>query len=115
MMAFAIISSFFLSCQKNNSVEIVTDSEVAFAISNSPLKNSTGCDMSDADKIILTIQFSDGTPTKYTDSEIKIEQMNGNYYTKKITLKTDNYKLVKFVIIDTGGNTIFAAPTVGSQ
>jgi len=113
-LVLALIGLLFISCQKENNEPIATDIEVAFAIQHSDLKNSEGYNLADATKIILTITNSDNSQTKYTDSEIKIEQMNGFYYTKKIVLKTGDYKLTKFIILDALNNTIFATPLEGS-
>jgi uncharacterized protein (TIGR02145 family) len=105
----------FLSCQKENNEPRATESEVTFAINSSNLKNSSVYNLSNADKIIITIQQSDGSPTKYTLSEIKIQQMNGLFYSQKIVLETGNYQLTEFLILDNTGNTLFAAPKIGSQ
>jgi hypothetical protein len=120
-MAIILMGSLLLTCQKEGDDPIVTNNEVAFIInisnlnSASQLKSTMDYNLSDADKIILTIQNSDGSPTKYASSEVKIQQMNGDYYTQKIVLKTGTYGLTEFVIIDETDNTIFAAPLTGSQ
>jgi hypothetical protein len=120
-MVLVLMSSLLLTCKKENVKSVATDQEVAFAIniSNlinaSMLKSTMGYNLADADKIILTIQFCDGGPTKYTNTEIKIQQMNGVYYTQKIVLKTDNYKLTEFLILNATDSTIFVAPLTGSQ
>jgi len=120
-MSVILMGSLLLTCQKESDTPLATDNEVAFAINISNLKSATQLkssmdyNLADADKIILTIQNSDGSPTKYTDAEVKIEQMNGIYYTKKIVLKTGNYKLTDFAIIDQADSTIFVSPLTGSQ
>jgi len=114
ILVLAIFSVIITSCQKENNEPIATEIEVAFAIQRSDLKNSEGFNLADATKIMLTITNSDDSPTKYTDSEIKIEQINGLYYTKKIVLKTGSYKLTEFLILDGLGATIFATPLAGS-
>lgn len=121
VMAAILFVGLVISCQKEGNEPIASDNEVAFAInisnlkSSSMLKNAIDYNLADADKIVLTIQNSDGSATKYTDSEVKIQQMNGYYYTQKIVLKTGNYKLTSFLILNANDSTIFAAPITGSQ
>ncbi|NOU16999.1 MAG: LamG domain-containing protein [Bacteroidales bacterium] len=122
-MLFSVIltGSLLVTCQKDGNEPITTESEVAFAINisysqnASTMKRAMAYDLLDADRIILTIQNSDGSATKYTSSEVKIQQMNGSYYTQKMVLKTGNYKLTEFLILNSNDSTIFAAPLVGSQ
>ncbi|HEY4789035.1 MAG TPA: fibrobacter succinogenes major paralogous domain-containing protein [Bacteroidales bacterium] len=119
-MAVILTSGLLLSCQKNDRETTVMDNEVAFAInvsnlkSISQLKSIMDYSMADAAKIILTIRNIDGSPTKYTLSELKILQMNGDYFTQKIVLKTGSYKLTEFFILNAGDSTIFATPISGS-
>ncbi len=120
-MAVILTSSLFITCQKESNEPNANESEVAFTVNISHPKSASLMnramvyDLVDADRIILTIQNSDGSPTKYTSSEVKIEQMNGHFYTQKIVLKTGNYKLSEFLILNANDSTIFAAPLVGSQ
>jgi len=120
-MSVLLLGSLLLTCKKQDNEPAATDNEVAFSIDVISLKSDNGTkgaaayNLADADKIILTIQNIDGSDTKYTSSEVKILQMNGNYYTQKLTLKTGTYKLTEFVLIDASGNTIYAAPLAGSQ
>ncbi len=121
VLTLILLGSLFITCQKESNAPIATDSEVAFAInishtkSASTLKRAMAYDLINADRIILTIQSCDGSPTKYTSSEVKIQQMNGNYFTKKIVLKTGCYKLTEFLVLNAADSTIFAAPLAGSQ
>gem|GEM_PF-2116366 len=120
-MAVILTVSLLITCQKEGDETIATDNEVAFAInishskSASMLKSAMAYNLSDVEKIILTIQNSDGSPTKYTSSEVKVQHMNGSYFTQKIVLKTGTYKLTEFVVLDASGNTIFATPLTGFQ
>lgn len=121
LLAVILTSSLFITCQKEGNDPNTVDGEIAFAVnishsqSASPIKRTMAYDLVDADRIILTIKSCDGSPTKYTSSEVKIQQMNGNYYTQKIVLKTGNYKLTEFLILNAADSTIFAAPLAGSQ
>ncbi|MBN1184798.1 MAG: fibrobacter succinogenes major paralogous domain-containing protein [Bacteroidales bacterium] len=113
----------FNSCEKEEKTELPSSGyEVTFAIdvqnlkSTFTVKNALDCyNLDEADKVILTIQNSDGSSTKYTSSELKIQIMNGYYYTQKVVLKTGDYKLTEFLILNASGSTIFASPIAGSQ
>lgn len=121
IVALILTGSLLMTCQKESNEPVATDSDVAFAVSISQvtkasmLKSAMAYSLADADKIVLTIQLSDGSATKYTSSEVKIQQMNGYYYTQKIVLKTGDYKLTEFLVLNAADSTIFAAPLVGSQ
>ena len=120
ILTVVLISGLLLCCDNETNESFATDNEVAFAISisslnsTSMLKSDVVYNLSEADKIVLTIMNSDGSATKYTSSEVKIQQMNGVFYTQKIVLKTGNYKLTEFLILDEADSTIFATPLLGS-
>jgi uncharacterized protein (TIGR02145 family) len=96
------------------------EQEVSFAINISKSKNVSALksaldyNLSDAKKIILTIQNSDGTATTYTSAEVKIYQMNGAFISQKIILKTGSYQITEFSLVDSADNIIFATPLIGS-
>lgn len=113
-MAIALLIGTIISCQKESNEPEATESEVAFEIKSSDLKNAATYELSNVDKIILTIQHKDGSPTSYSSSEINIQHMNGLYYTQKLIIQTGDYKLTEFLLLDASGNTIFAAPITGS-
>ncbi len=118
IISLILISSLLLSCQKENKDELDTsENEVSFSISIPNLKSSSlkSAYLNNADKVIITIQNLDGSNTNYTSSEINIYQMSDNYFIQKILLKTGSYKLTEFTLIDSSGNSIFAAPLLGSK
>ncbi|HUX97513.1 MAG TPA: hypothetical protein VMV47_17400 [Bacteroidales bacterium] len=69
---FIITGSLFYACTKEQDNSLNATGEFEFAISASALKDENSSkgaaayNLADADKIILTIQNNDGTPTKYT-------------------------------------------------
>ena len=101
----------FNGCKKDNPVE---KGKIEFAVSpaNSTLKSTLG--LEDVVKVVLTIQHSDGSPTPYTPAEINLYQMNGIYFTPSLVLEVGSYQLTGFYLIDSSGNTIYAAPLSGS-
>lgn len=105
-----------LSCEKDReSPELFN--EVAFTISlpNPESISDLKCtinynNLDEADKVLFTIQNSDGSPTKYASSELKIQKMNEYYFTQKIAIKTGNYILTEFLVLNASDSTIFALP-----
>ncbi len=86
LAAFAVIFGV-LSCEKENEELTESNSELEFAISISNLESTSDLKSSmdsytldEADKVLLTIQNSDGSPTKYTLVELKIQKMNLLYF-----------------------------------
>jgi uncharacterized protein (TIGR02145 family) len=114
-----LITTFLFRCNKEKDI-VIQEQEVFFAIGAPDTKNgleakgSSDYNLTDARKIVLTIQNAEGTPTKYTSSELKIYQMNGAFFSQKLILKTGSYRLIEFLIMDSTENVIFAAPLTGS-
>jgi hypothetical protein len=109
------------SCKKDEPVQPKdANGTVNFGINIPSLKSALKLkaaklySLNDVKKIVLTIQNSDGSATAYASSEINILQMNGIFYSQKITLKVGSYKLTEFELLDASDNTIFAAPLAGS-
>ena len=121
VIAAILFCCFLISCQKDSDENEIKENEVTFAIDVPNFKSVTNIkgiedySLVNADKIVLTILNTDGSSTKYTSSDVNIEQMNGVYYTQKLVLKNGTYHLTEFLVIDGEGNTIFAAPLAGSQ
>jgi uncharacterized protein (TIGR02145 family) len=120
VMTLIFISAFLLTCKKDKD-PVVLEQEVSFAIDNSnfsnvsSLKSAMAYNLSDAKKIVLTIQNVDGTPTNYTSTEVKIYQMNGVFLSQKLMLHTGSYRLTEFLLLDSTGSVIFAVPIAGAQ
>jgi uncharacterized protein (TIGR02145 family) len=112
---------FLLTCKKENNGPEASENEVSFSISVSNLNNASTLkstmdySLDDVKKIVLTIVNNDGSSTKYSDAEINIFDMNGAYFSQKLTLKIGSYHLIAFYLIDANGNTIYAAPGRFSQ
>jgi len=119
-IAVIFMSAFLVMCKKEKDAGKIEQS-VSFAInlSNSKnvsaLKSALAYHLSDAKKIVLSIQNNDGTATSYTSTEVKIYKMNDFYISQKLMLKTGDYSLTEFLLLDSTGNTIYAAPMAGSQ
>ena len=98
-ITYSILSGLIFSlallptCSKENEAAN-QEHQISFAISMPDTKNGSGIkgatvySLGDARKIELTIQNADGTPTKYSSSEVTIYEMNGVYFSQKLMLKT---------------------------
>ncbi len=109
------ISMIWFACQKES--EIIGKGEVSFNISSqsvSELKSTQSYDLNNADKVILTVQENDGSPTDYTQYELNIHKMGNAFITKKIALQFGAYKVTEFYIIDALDSVIYASPLEGS-
>ena len=71
--------------------------------------------LSDSDKIIITIEKSDGNSTDYTQYEMKIFNMGDHFITSKIALSKGEYNITEFILLDELGNVIFVAPLESSS
>jgi hypothetical protein len=120
VMVLICISATFWTCKKEKDPGKLNQ-EVTFVInisnskSASALKSALAYSLSDAKKIVLTIQNADGTSTSYTSAEVKLYQMNGAFFSQKLILITGSYRLTEFLLLDSTGNTIYATPITGSQ
>lgn len=114
------ISTIWYACQKeSNNIGKV---EVSFNVlanstnlkSTSGLKSIQAYDLNDADKVIITVQKDDGSPTDYTQHELDIYKMGDAFITQKIVLPFGDYKVTELYIIDALDSIIFAGPLEGS-
>ncbi len=115
LMCLIGISMIWYACQKESG--IIEKYEVSFNIlskSDSDLKNSEAYELNDAEKVIITIQENDGTPTDYTQYELNVNKLGDACITKKIALQFGSYKVTEFYIIDALDSIIFASPLEGS-
>lgn len=110
MLMFAILITT-ISCKKEEGETKI--GEVTFSlVSSTETKGSVSID--DAVTIVLTIVDNNGEATNYTSTELEIYKMNDCYYSQKISLEVGDYFLNQFILEDSGGNTIYAAPVTGS-
>ena len=112
------IGILFIACEKDNQ-GVKTDSQeatVEFKIeqTNFDLKNTVPeCD-DDAiwSYVVFTIEDSDGNVSSYNSS---INYIGDEYLTQVIKLDPGTYLLTSFLVYDTDGNIIRAAPMSGSM
>ena len=118
-ISLILISAFLFRCSKEKETGN-KEQEISFSISvpdsknGSETKGTAGYSLSDAKKIVLTIQNSDGSSTRYSSSEVTIYEMNGVFFSQKLLLNTGSYRLTEFFLLDWNNKIIFASPVTGS-
>lgn len=109
---------FWNSCK--NIEEINEKFEVEFSILNKTADMNSIVTMrmqntlSDADRVIITIEKSDGSSTEFIQSEMNVFNLGGHFITSKIAISKGEYNITEFFILDEVGNVIFAAPLESS-
>jgi uncharacterized protein (TIGR02145 family) len=111
----------FFACKKEDNNVSQLDYDVSFSVQLENSANSVNLKSSqvhntikNAHGVIITILNKNGSPTNYTSYELLIQKMNGIYYTKPILLKSGNYKITEFLVLDAADSTILVAPIKGS-
>jgi uncharacterized protein (TIGR02145 family) len=106
-------------CQKEESIldEQIIEFELNLMQENSGtlLKCTESTDLQKAAKIIMTITTTSGWYIGITSAEYNIQNIGDAYLSEKIMLKKGCYKLKEFMIADSSGNIIYAAPTEGTN
>jgi uncharacterized protein (TIGR02145 family) len=99
----------FQSCNKSDNDQIL-NSKVEFIFPANTLKSSGGQGLTD---VVVTIEDLNGNVVK--DSErIKIYYVNGNYVSQSLSLVSGEYKLSRFMVLNSNYNVVYASPVKGS-
>ena len=110
---------FWNSCK--NIEEINEKFEVEFSILNKTADINSNVTMrmqntlSDADRIIITIEKSDGSSSDFTQFEMNVFNMGDHFITSKIALSKGEYNITEFFLLDELGYVIFVAPLESSS
>ena len=111
------ITTFWQSCQEDP-IDVPNDPvEVSFNIiasNTATLKNTPLADLENAQKVILTIQKCDGTPTDFIQHELDIYKLGDADITGKIALLFGSYKITEFYVLDDLDNIVYTSPLEGS-
>ncbi len=111
------LSGLLYTCEKNHEhgeseLEFIVDEKTSEALSL--LKNAEGHSFSDVCKVVITIKHADGSDTKYNSYELNAYNLNGTLNVQRISLKTGDYRLTEFLLVDSSNSILFAAPLQGS-
>jgi len=114
---------FLVSIIASILISLITCSKKDNKISSGKIQFSVNAKISSAKKSALIVStaksilvsIEDSTGKVFYDSEnVELYNFNGIYTSKPLPLKTGFYKLTKFMVVDSAGNVIYAAPKKGS-
>jgi len=114
---------FLISIIASILISLITCSKKDNKISSGKIQFSVNAKISSAKKSALIVStaksilvsIEDSTGKVFYDSEnVELYNFNGIYTSKPLPLKTGFYKLTKFMVVDSAGNVIYAAPKKGS-
>jgi hypothetical protein len=107
----------FISCQKKNSSDRNVTGLAAFSFSLNKQAASAKSDSSGTGMVSyqLMVSISDlsGKPV-FTDKMIPVYTFGSGFISEKIEIKTGEYNLTKFLVIDPAGQVVYASPVEGS-
>ena len=103
---------FFGACQKDDITEDTGEGKAKFGFSDVS-EDFFKSGEADVSAIILSIEDENGVLI-YNQEALPLLNMNGNFITRTISLKTGNYFLTEFIVIDSAGNVIYLTPMAGS-
>ena len=118
-VALLAISSAILlsSCDKKNSSDrnVSGMAEFSFTLNNGASEAKSGSSDSSMTSYQLMVSIEDlyGNPV-LTDEMIPVYTFGNGFISEKIELKSGEYNLTKFIVIDPAGQVVFAAPLEGS-
>jgi len=110
LLIIALTTFVFQRCKKESNVQQPSQSQVEFSFSSIQLKSTEGQGLA---FVVLTIEDAKGNVIKSSE-KLEIYSMNGNYISKPLSLKTGDYNLSRFMVLDASNNVVYAAPTQGS-
>lgn len=74
----------------------------------------TANSLQDAAKLLITINDS-FDKSYYSSKELKIYYFNGSFISEELIIRSGNYKLVDYTVLNREGKVIFATPKEGSR
>jgi hypothetical protein len=108
MTLFAVIA-----CERDS--DTISVGRISFTFDNSKL-SSGGRNSGETVPafVLLSIETSTGTPVE-TDKKIQLIAFGSGYVSENIELPIGNFKLTKFIILNSDNKAIFATPVAGSS
>jgi hypothetical protein len=112
------ISSFFIlnSCEKNNSgTNGIGSAEFNVSLpEDAGAKSATSADsVTISYQVLVSVEDLAGNAV-FTDKLIPVYSFGSAFVSENIEIKTGEYKLTKFMVINPAGAVVFAAPVTGS-
>jgi hypothetical protein len=102
----------FAGCEHDQETNAV--GKISFSVDNAK-SNSDGrtADSSTPAAVLLDIETSTGT-TIYSNKKISLYSFGSSYASESLELPAGNYKLTKFIVLNSDNVSIFATPLAGS-
>lgn len=105
---FAVsVFTFVVSCDDEPAQ--VQEGKVEFSFENS----SGGRQFAEAKSVLVTVKDATGAFV-YERKKLLLFQFSGEYLSEPIALKTGNFKLTEYVVLDENDNAVYATPMEGS-
>jgi hypothetical protein len=104
-----------ISCEKNNNGNTTGNAEFSINLpADQTAKSATILDsVALSYQVMLSVEDLNGNPV-LTDKLIPVYQFGTSFVSEKIEIKTGEFKLTKFMVINPAGAVVFAAPKAGS-
>jgi hypothetical protein len=104
-----------ISCEKNNNGNTTGNAEFSINLpADQTAKSATILDsIALSYQVMLSVEDLNGNPV-LTDKLIPVYQFGTSFVSEKIEIKTGEFKLTKFMVINPAGAVVFAAPKAGS-
>jgi len=107
---------FVSSCEKHPEVaeEGILELGVALEQLDGPLKSALADSMDVKTHFVVISVVKENGQTVMDHERLELYNFGGHWITKEIKLKVGRYEVVKFLIVDSEGNVLMAAPVEGS-
>ena len=104
-----------ISCEKNNNGNTTGNAEFSINLpADQTAKSATILDsVALSYQVMLSVEDLNGNPV-LTDKLIPVYQFGTSFVSEKIEIKTGEFKLTKFMVINPAGAVVYAAPKAGS-
>jgi PKD repeat protein len=99
------------SCKKGKNELSPVQTKVEFTFSPEQLKSSESSGLT---SVVVSIEDLQGNVIKNTE-KVEIYNMNGYYISKPISLAVGEYKLTRFLVLNSSNDVVYASPVVGSD
>ncbi len=111
---FVCLFAGLVSCEQLNKTESGQGTaEFSFDLKSEQDAKSSSDSSSVPSGIMISVENMAGIPV-FTDKVIPLYTFGTEYVSKNIELATGQYRLTKFMVINTAGKVLFAAPVAGS-
>jgi hypothetical protein len=113
-VTLVILAAAAISACEESGVPGMGTAEFSVSMPDDQLKSgSTGDSVLAAFQLMVSVEDLKGNPI-FTDKLIPLYAFGTGFISEKIEMKTGEFKLVKFMVINSSGKVIYASPIAGS-